>query len=1489
MLPLARLLREHIFSRCALFALAIVCPAEAATPYSNGVFPKQTPGSASGWTTENAFPALTFIDPLWITQVPGSNEMVVLTKVGQIWRFPNDPAVQANQKVLVVDLSSKLQINSEIGLQRMVFHPEFAAAGSEHADEVFVCYSHRPEGTAAMTDSNMWRISRFRWDFPSGTINPASEEVLMQQYDPGGWHNGGAMAFDKDGFLLITCGDGGSANDFYRLSQKLDFGFFGGVLRIDVDNDPSRSHPIRRQPQDPANKPAGFPASFSQGYGIPNDNPWQDAAGGVLEEFFCIGLRSPHSAHYDPVEGELWVGDVGQSAEEELDCIQKGGNYGWSYREGTRSGPVSLPAGAMRGFEVPPVYAYGRTVGGCILGAVRYRGAKWANELGGQVIIGDNVKGNVSAVTLNAPATPLVRELVSNLGPGIYSGLAGITTDSAGEVYILKLNGSGQDGGKILKLARSGVLPEPPALLSQTGLFTDTASLTPRSDLVPYQVANPLWSDGAEKKRWIVRGNTAAQKVTYREEGNWGFPAGTVFVKHFEMPLDARNPALVKRLETRVMVAMEGGGKYGVTYRWNAAGTDAELLSSGAEESFPVIDADGHSEVRKWSYPSRADCMTCHTPETGAALGLRTHQLNLPIKHPTTGYQVNQIQYLNSPGSIFASGVASSAYSNALSSAGLDDDAASLEHRVRSYLDSNCAHCHRPDGSAAFFDARLETPLRGQNLINGLISGHFDPGAEGRYLKPGNPALSAVHARMASDVPGIAMPPLGRHVVDEKASDLLREYIESLTEEEFEGLPDTQARYIRVTSTSGTHASMAEFTILDGKGFPIPSDKVSVSAASAGLVGALAATDGNPATAWSTGTATAPHFITFDLGSVREIGGYIYLPRQDSSSGRISGFEIHLGTDGSEWALAEAGTWPTTSANPIRSDVTHKPRPVRSKISGPSQPVKGGFEVTISFDSNVHDFQQQDLVVGNGTITGFRGKGYYYRATIEPLEDDVTSTIQVDLAENAVNGTSTGSRAAHFSAISLDAVPPVISMEPFDNLGEGRYRVKLTADEPLVGLDSTDFEISNGRIAALEGSGNTYFLTLEAYRMGDVFVRLLASSVSDATGNLVTDYVATGVNAGAWHSFSSGVDESSVPVEGFRRSYDYINSPDMGWRIFTYEGQRAGNTTLDPAIKAVFSFVVPRAGQYTIRGLTLADNAASDSFYVGVDGQANPKVWHTNAGPGEIGDGRFYWSSPRASGADVRWDLTAGAHTVEIYGRDDGAALAKLELVPVRPFPTWGDIPVETTVSPFTVPLGFSRDVSGLTAGDFEVAGGSVVAVQGSGREYQITILPSASEVEIVLPENKVDSSHGTNTASYPWRFVYLNAYRQWAAAAELDGSPESYLADPDGDGVGQLVEFAFGLDPERGHLGGSGGLGLPSLTTVQVGEETRLVLHYVRRRGAPGLSYVPQFAGQLGAWEDSTAIPVVENLDETWEQVTVTDIIGGNPRFGRVKVELSD
>ncbi len=154
-----------------------------------------------------------------------------------------------------------------------------------------------------------------------------------------------------------------------------------------------------------------------------------------------------------------------------------------------------------------------------------------------------------------------------------------------------------------------------PLLLSQTGAFKDTARLAPGDGLIPYDLNVPFWSDGAAKWRWMAppkQDGQPAGKIGFRPAGEWSFPKGTVFVKHFELATDETRPTVTRRLETRFLVCDAGGGVYGATYKWRADNSDADLLASNLTEAIVIKTAAG-SRTQMWYYPSRQDCLVCHT------------------------------------------------------------------------------------------------------------------------------------------------------------------------------------------------------------------------------------------------------------------------------------------------------------------------------------------------------------------------------------------------------------------------------------------------------------------------------------------------------------------------------------------------------------------------------------------------------------------------------------------------------------------------------------------------------------------------------------------------------------------------------------------------------------------------------------------------------------------------------------------------------------
>lgn len=312
-----------------------------------------------------------------------------------------------------------------------------------------------------------------------------------------------------------------------------------------------------------------------------------------------------------------------------------------------------------------------------------------------------------------------------------------------------------------------------PLLLSQTGAFKDMRALSPVDSLIPYDLNVPFWSDGAAKSRWIaVPGDTG---IRFAPTGKWSFSPGTVFVKHFDLATDETHPEVKRRLETRLLICDATGGVYGVTYKWRGDNRDADLLETNLSEVIAIKTAAG-MRTQTWYYPSRQDCLVCHTPLAGGVLGVKTCQLNRDFAYPS-GITDNQLRAWDHLG-FFQSGFSEARLPRYEKLAAGNDFDRSLEDRARSYLDANCSHCHRPGGTVASFDARYDTPLAQQNLIAAPVL--IDEGIDrARAIAPNDRWRSIVYLRM-SRLDGTRMPPLAHGGLDQSGLALMRQWIESL-------------------------------------------------------------------------------------------------------------------------------------------------------------------------------------------------------------------------------------------------------------------------------------------------------------------------------------------------------------------------------------------------------------------------------------------------------------------------------------------------------------------------------------------------------------------------------------------------------------------------------------------------------------------------------------------------------------------------------------
>lgn len=289
----------------------------------------------------------------------GSGHLYVVEQAGRILRMDAD----GRNRDVFLDIRSRVESGGEKGLLSVAFHPRF----SENR-RYFVNYTTRSDGQL------FTRVS----EFTSG------ERIVLTFRQPYANHNGGHILFGPDGYLYIGNGDGGSANDPQNHAQQLNT-WLGKILRVDVD---------RRE--------------ADRAYGIPADNPFVGRAD-AKPEIYAYGLRNPWRMCFDSETGRMWAGDVGQWRWEEVDLIEKGGNYGWRVLEGRHCNHTTDPDCDPSPF-IPPVAEYGREQGLSITGGNVYRGRRHPS-LDGLYFFADYGSGRVWALRQDGARTTGPRQV----------------------------------------------------------------------------------------------------------------------------------------------------------------------------------------------------------------------------------------------------------------------------------------------------------------------------------------------------------------------------------------------------------------------------------------------------------------------------------------------------------------------------------------------------------------------------------------------------------------------------------------------------------------------------------------------------------------------------------------------------------------------------------------------------------------------------------------------------------------------------------------------------------------------------------------------------------------------------------------------------------------------------------------------------------------------------------------------------------------------
>jgi glucose/arabinose dehydrogenase len=397
----------------ALMAIAVGCSGPTGSPQASTPMPGPSipPGTSSpspstsaslaplaGTRLEQVVTGLS--SPIGITSAgDGSGRLFVNEQDGRIRVVEADGTLREQP---FVDLSNRVEAGGERGLLGVAFHPKFATNG-----RVFVHYSRAGDGATV--------ISELTAAADHETASAESERVIFTLSQPFPNHNGGQIGFGPDGYLYIGLGDGGSEGDPYGNGQNRQV-LLGKILRIDVDQ----------------------PPAADRGYAIPTNNPY--ARGGIspgdgLPEIWAYGLRNPWRFSFDRATGDLYIGDVGQNAWEEVDhqpADSRGGeNYGWDIFEATH---CSSDCGSIT--PVPPVAEYPHTEGCSVTGGYLYRGTRQPSLLG-TYLFADYCSGTVW--TLPSAGNGVTPRTLAETGLQISSFGEG----DDGEIYLVDRSGGG--------------------------------------------------------------------------------------------------------------------------------------------------------------------------------------------------------------------------------------------------------------------------------------------------------------------------------------------------------------------------------------------------------------------------------------------------------------------------------------------------------------------------------------------------------------------------------------------------------------------------------------------------------------------------------------------------------------------------------------------------------------------------------------------------------------------------------------------------------------------------------------------------------------------------------------------------------------------------------------------------------------------------------------------------------------------------------------
>lgn len=715
----------------ATASLLILFAASAATSRTNSFsLEKQIPFTTSRligspdpslpYRSKRAFPKLDFKHSLYITHQPDTDRMLVVEQAGRILAFTNRADAASTEVFCSIE---------DHDVYALTFHPNYA---SNHFVYVFA------NGPNASEQHKTNKIFRYVVDRKLLRCDDASRELIIDWESNG--HNGGDLAFGPDGMLYISSGDGTSDSDKNVTGQDIT-DLNSGILRIDVE------HPAR-----------------GRAYSIPKDNPFLEIPN-ARGELWCYGLRNPWRIHFGAA-GHLWIGDIGQDMWEMIIVAQRGANYGWSVTEGShafqlqrRRGPTPI---------VQPTIEHPHAEARSITGGLVYQGTKLP-KLRGAYIYGDYGTGRIWGARYRDNKIEW-NELIADtpyqiLGFGEDAQHELFFADYAGAIYELESAPPADNTNSF------------PRLLSETGLFTSVRDHRVQAGVIPYVVNAPYWADGAEAERFVALPGESRIDLTEKEP--WKFPEDAVLVQSLALEMERGNSKSRRWIETRVLL-LEQNEWAAYTYRWNDEQTDAMLMTGGDDREFAIKDAQapgGHRE-QTWHFPTRTECLTCHSRQAGFALGWNSWQMN--CERDYDGVVTNQLSALAHMGVFKVSKSFPAKIAKLPRLTNPYERTANLTNRVRAYLHANCSHCHTEAGGGnSAMELTAKTALADMHILNVRPQHDTFELPDARIIAPGHPERSVMFRRLSQRGFG-QMPPLAITTVDQEAVRLFDAWIRSL-------------------------------------------------------------------------------------------------------------------------------------------------------------------------------------------------------------------------------------------------------------------------------------------------------------------------------------------------------------------------------------------------------------------------------------------------------------------------------------------------------------------------------------------------------------------------------------------------------------------------------------------------------------------------------------------------------------------------------------